>query len=316
MPNPHQTKMHYDGSALTLTLLYLQLILGCLVTLGIYNFWGRSKVRQYMIGSIMIRHDRYQYHGTGEELLLCFAKALIKIIIYLAINYAVLGVGIHYLGWNSDWFVGTVLVLNIIFIYTILFYAFYKSLQYRYSRISWRGIRYRMHGSAWQFAWISLSRTLLNIVTIGILLPKSTMDLYGYIVNNLHFGDQRYRLRTPSLKELMHANIISILLFIPTLGLSRIWYAATLRRQLTGHVQFMDLEFTNSTDFKGLSFLYITNLLLIICTAGIGIPLAIHRAVRYHITNLCIIGDLDRKRIVQARTANQFPLAEAIYGLE
>lgn len=303
MPEPHEhhNQMHYDGDAFTLFMLYVRLILGTILTLGIYNFWGRSNIRRYIVGSILIRKDRYQYHGTGEELFLSFLKFLLFAIIYLGINYALLWSGLHCIGWNSNWFIITVFVINVIFLYSALFYALHRSLKYKLSRISWRGVRYHLSGSSWNFMKLCLNKTVLNIISLGFLVPRSTLEIYQEITNGLYFGDQHYRFKFDQ-HNLLKPHLISLLLFIPTLGLSRAWYWARLYKFMMDRIEFMDLELTTTTTPSGLIQLYLTNLLLIIFTAGLGIPLAIHRSYKFHVENIAIIGDLDRKRIVQSRT--------------
>src|SRR5579859_7377289 len=59
-----------------------------LVTLGIYSFWGRVKIRKYLWGQIEFEGDRLSYHGTGWETLRGWIKAFIIFgIPYLALQY-------------------------------------------------------------------------------------------------------------------------------------------------------------------------------------------------------------------------------------
>ena len=41
-----------------------------LVTLGVYYFWAKTRLRQYLFSQSEIEGDRFAYHGTGRELLL------------------------------------------------------------------------------------------------------------------------------------------------------------------------------------------------------------------------------------------------------
>jgi uncharacterized membrane protein YjgN (DUF898 family) len=300
MSSPDHNTLRYDGNHFTLFMLYAQLFIGTLLTLGIYNFWGRTNIRRYLMGSILIRQDRYQYHGTGEELFWSFLKVFGQAVIYLAINMLILWAAIHYWGWNSDWFIEGLIILNFIFMEGAIFYAIHKILKYRFSRTSWRGVRYHLEGSSWQFVKLCFIKSILNIISLGILVPRSTLDTYSFLMNNLYFGDQRYRFKFDS-HNLLKPHLISLLFLIPTLGFSRIWYWVKLHDFMADHLEFMDLKFINTSTVKGMLSLYLTNSLIILCTIGFGIPLAIHRSIKYHIENLTIVGDLNRKRIVQAR---------------
>ena len=44
-------------------------ILKTIFTLGIYRFWAKTNVRQYIWGQTLFSGDRFSYHGTGKELL-------------------------------------------------------------------------------------------------------------------------------------------------------------------------------------------------------------------------------------------------------
>ena len=37
-------------------------------TIGIYYFWGKTKVRRYLWEQSSFAGDRFHYHGTGGEL--------------------------------------------------------------------------------------------------------------------------------------------------------------------------------------------------------------------------------------------------------
>ena len=47
-----------------------------IVTLGIYYFWGRTRVRQYIYSQTEFEGDRFVYHGTGKELLIGWLKGM------------------------------------------------------------------------------------------------------------------------------------------------------------------------------------------------------------------------------------------------
>src|ERR1039458_6192473 len=54
----------------------VNLFLG-LITLGIYFFWARVKVRKYIWGQLEFEGDRLSYHGTGLETLKGWLKAMV-----------------------------------------------------------------------------------------------------------------------------------------------------------------------------------------------------------------------------------------------
>src|SRR2546428_838424 len=47
-----------------------------LATLGVYFFWAKVRVRNYLWSESEFEGDRFAYHGTGRELITGFAKAI------------------------------------------------------------------------------------------------------------------------------------------------------------------------------------------------------------------------------------------------
>ena len=76
-PNVHRLSFHGSGGSL-FGIQIVNLFL-TLVTLGIYSFWGRVKVRKYMMSQSDFEGDRFAYHGTGKELLIGWLKAIVII---------------------------------------------------------------------------------------------------------------------------------------------------------------------------------------------------------------------------------------------
>src|SRR5579862_8314606 len=57
-------------------LFYLNLLLTVL-TLGIYRFWAKTKMRRLVWRHVIVAGEGFEYTGTGKELLIGFLKALL-----------------------------------------------------------------------------------------------------------------------------------------------------------------------------------------------------------------------------------------------
>src|SRR5918999_1823929 len=66
-------KLRYHGEGWALFGLLIVNALLTIVTLGIYSFWAKNKVREFHYSHTELDGDRFAYHGTGGEL---FAGAL------------------------------------------------------------------------------------------------------------------------------------------------------------------------------------------------------------------------------------------------
>jgi len=66
----------FQGNGGGLFGIYLRNVLLGIVTCGIYTFWGKTRVRQYLYGQTEFAGDRFAYHGTGMELFRGWLKAV------------------------------------------------------------------------------------------------------------------------------------------------------------------------------------------------------------------------------------------------
>ena len=48
-------------------------ILLTIVTIGLYRFWAKTRIRQYLWNHLEVEGDRLEYTGTGKELMLGFS---------------------------------------------------------------------------------------------------------------------------------------------------------------------------------------------------------------------------------------------------
>lgn len=292
------TPIKFDASVRHLYWLIIKMMLLNIVTLGLYTFWGYSNIRAYLTQSISIKDSRYCYHGTGSDILIGFIKIIAGSVVLTLLEVIILKAGAHLIGWSSDWYIISNFILDYIVVLGFLSYVLWRTSTYKMSHTSWRGVRYRLGGKAWDFIIIASKTIILNIITFGFIAHKTMPALYAYIFNNLHFGNQSYRLHFRE-NPLMWSNIISIILFVPTLGLSRVWYTTKFRHYLYGNLEFMDLKFKNTITFADLAKLYIINILIILITLGLGLPWIIHRSIKSYMESIEIIGNMEKTRFIQ-----------------
>lgn len=212
----------FDARLYRIYLLQLLNTVMNILTLGVYVFWGRTRIRRYLVHSFSLDGDRLEYVGRGGELFKGFLKSL-PIILPLFLGLAF---------WDSEqdpW--ANILLIPLFYLIAV---AQYAALRYRISRTSWRGIRGKLGGSALRYGGYWLWLTLLNLLTLGLLMPIFDRKLYQYKVRQASWGNQplRYEGR---LGPLMKSHLITGLLIPLTLGISRVWYRATLMRETVGN---------------------------------------------------------------------------------
>ena len=318
------------------------------MTLGIYYFWGKVRVRNYLFSQSEIEKDRFAYHGTGKELLIGFLKAAVVFgSISALFNVAPLLPG----GWP-------VKIAAVLLAYAILLVfipvAMVGSRRYRLSRISWRGIRFSFRGPMGEFIRLFVRGTLLSLLTLGLYYPYFTTRQYAFMTDASYFGSRKFAfdgkgadLFRVYMKSYMIIAlwVIAMAMVLPTvstfvedvgrqlfggkktafavvlgfLGLMTllvIAYARTLltarrQRYLWNHTRFDTARFRCTIDFYPLFFLNLTNFVILIITLGFGWPWVMVRNTRFVFDNLYLEGPLDLAAILQeAQTAS--PTGDAL----
>ncbi|MCB1935900.1 MAG: DUF898 domain-containing protein [Nitrosomonas sp.] len=175
--------IHYDGHTGQIYKIWLLNFLMNIITLGIYSFWGKTRLRQYVAGAFSLNKDRFEYTGTGKELFLGFLKAIpLFLVLYLPYMVA------SFMDPEAIW--PLVLLVPLFYVFPI---AIYSALRYRMNRTNWRSIRFGLDGSAIRYANLYLWRWFLDIVSLGILIPYSDVKRYRYLADHASYGNILFR---------------------------------------------------------------------------------------------------------------------------
>lgn len=283
MSSTPKNQITYTGRLGDLYRIWIINILLAIITFNIHSFWGRTRLRQCVIGNCRLSENKLNYTGTGLELFIGFLKALVLLILLRIL----LG-----LPFFSPWIMAVIVVL--FFLYGVYF-SVYRSLKYRLSRITLKGVRFKLTGSAHQYSLMKLRFIFLNIITLGLSAFYADINLQKYVINNMYFGEKKFSFtRNKSVEvDLWQSHLITLLLAIPTLGLSRFWYSAQFQRYQYSQTQFDSLRFqATNTGERDLVF-HFCNALIFIFTLGFGLPLVAQRQVEYFIDNSFILGDVN-----------------------
>lgn len=291
-PTPAAYRFSFHGSGGALFGIYIVNILLTIITFGIYRFWGKVKVRQYLYSQTELMKDRFAYHGTGKELFIGWLKAAGVFIIGYGI---IIGLAkfIHPLFF---------LLAYPIFIVVIPF-ALVGARRYRLSRTSWYGIRFSFRGEFKTAVGLYAGGLFLTTITLGIYYPIFHAKMQGFWRNNSYFGNTPFKYDGNG-KDLLGSFILAVFLSIITLGIYWFWYKAYEQRYDWEHTTFPSVKFKSTITGGKLSSFTLTNLLLIIFTLGLGFPWAITRSLNFHFANLVLEGSVDLDKIKQdAQTA-------------
>jgi uncharacterized membrane protein YjgN (DUF898 family) len=303
-------KLRYHGEGGALFGLMIVNVLLTIITLGIYSFWAKNKVREFHYSHTSFDGDRFAYHGTGGEL---FAGAL-----KAGLIMTVFGVGLTAVTEMSRRGVIEPLVMIgataafYLAIFFLMVIAVNGARRYRLSRSSWRGIRFSFHGRWQEFLGVMVGGTLLSIVTLGFYTAWFQNNRRAFFVSNSRFGSEPF-LYDGKGTALFGEYIKAFLLTLPTLGLIWVWYAAFKHRYFWNHTAMRGARFRSTVTGGQLFGLLLTNMLLAFVTFGIATPWVITRTHEFYSNSLSLHGTVDWAAIeqrAQSATATAEGLAE------
>ena len=190
--------IHFHGRGGSLFGIQIVNLFLSLITFGIYSFWGRVKVRRYLASQTEFGGDRFAYHGTGQELMIGWAKAMVL----FGIPLFVLAVLQVIVGMESDLFdVLQILIYIVVGIFIPV--AMVNARRYRLSRLSWRGVRFSFRGGVRDFMAIYIKGWLLTVVSLGFYYPFWQTRRQTFMVAEFLLRQSEIRFRRPWPRSLL-----------------------------------------------------------------------------------------------------------------
>ena len=172
--------LEFRGKGSELFWIYLKNICFTILTLGVYSFWAKVRVREYLWNNTFLWGEPFEYTGTGKELFISF---LIVLPAFIAFTFL------------YQWLINIVPIFAIIamplLLFFLVYFAVYRTIRYRLTRTKWRGIRGNLGGSAVKFACMATLYMIIGICSLGLLMPWAIARTTSYQMNNVHFGNHR-----------------------------------------------------------------------------------------------------------------------------
>ena len=172
-------------------------ILG-VVTLGIYRFWAKARIRRHVWGQVRVGDDAMEFTGTGLEMFLGFLMAVVVLAVYLAVVQLILfAVGIRFVldpqTEMQEIAQGISIALSFLAVLPLMLFAAYRARRYKLLRTRFRGIRFAMENAAGGYMLRGLFYLLLTVVSLGLLWPLMTYRLEAYMTERTWYGGARFR---------------------------------------------------------------------------------------------------------------------------
>jgi uncharacterized membrane protein YjgN (DUF898 family) len=284
-----------------------------LVTLGIYSAWAKVRKRRYLYGCTRLDGDSFDYFASPKAVLrgrivavAIFVAYALAGEMYPASQFAFWGIGLLALPW-----------------------LLVKAVSFNARNSAYRGLRFDFGATPRQAARVYLGMLLVVVLTAGLALPWFMARHKAFIASHHAFGTSGFRCELPARSFFgiyILAGLIALGFAVPAAALSG--YLAYLQMNRTinlpesvawlvwvlpllpiyvGYaiayayaqartanlfwscVQGEGVRFASTLSAWGLTKLYFGNLFAVACTAGMLIPWAVVRTLRYRLANFSMI---------------------------
>ncbi|RFS22066.1 DUF898 family protein [Chitinophaga silvatica] len=288
----NQPKLNFIGSGGTYFGILIVNALLCMVTLGLYYPWAKAKKLDYLYSSTELEKSGFTWSGTGNEMFKGFIKAIGLIIALVVLNITLASL-VHKAVGAIVYFVGIMVIIPL---------AIHGSLRYRFSRTSWRGIRFGYRGDRNVFFKMFLKEMFLTIITAGIYGSWMIMKIRNYVIGNLKFGSAEFSYKGDGW-EFFVLNIKGYFLTLITLGIYGFWWQADLFKYYIDNLKMVhgDKSYNFRSTATGGKFagVLILNLIIIIFTLGFGFAWAQINLFKFIAENIAIDGDIQLEELSQ-----------------
>lgn len=338
LPVATQAPFIHHGSTSAMVRLSLVNLLLNVVTLSLWRFWGKTRVRRMLWGGTSAWGDPAEYTGRGGELFLGFIVVMVAIFTPIVVAT---GAAQAAVAAGHTWAGLIVFVLQVAII-VLAGAGLYRARRYQLTRTIWRGIRGGQSGEAWRYGAMMITVGFASALTLGWAWPWAEMTLTRYRMENTTFGDTSFEcdarakplywrfavvwlggvISLLSLGAIMGINfavseekitltgmqaglvVLSWVLVLPWImlvfGVPLAWYRAGFLRQLAAHTRFAGITFTLEATTRSLMKLALGNWLISVLSLGILRPWTAQRVFRYACAHLRTSGEPDWQTVCQA----------------
>ena len=185
--SPDEFQTEFVGKRGALFWLALKTGFLSILTLGMYRFWMKTRLRRWYWSAIRPGGQPLEYVGDPIEKLLGFFIAVVILAFYIGIvNLLLMFVSFSLFQGN-----GIAYLVSFIGVIPIWFYARYRARRYVLGRTRWHGVRFGLEPGAWGYAARALVHWAVTIATLGVLWPRMTFLLEKYRIDRTFFGSAK-----------------------------------------------------------------------------------------------------------------------------
>jgi len=298
----------FTGSAGEYFRIWIVNLFFSLVTLGIYSAWAKVRKKKYFYGSTRLDGETFDYFGRP--------KAILKgrIVAFLAFVIYAFAAELYPASRFGFWALAVLLMPWLVV----------RALTFNARNSAHRGLRFHFNGTTRQAAGVFIGTLALAVLTGGLAYPLFVKRQKAFVVSNHAFGRSPFGcdlstraffgvyLRAGFITLILGAFVGAMAGFVvprllpsesfswlawalPVVGFYAVYavaYAYVQARTanlLWNGTYGPGLRFSSTLSETKLLGLYAGNLLAAACTAGLLIPWAVVRTLRYRLENLAVV---------------------------
>lgn len=303
----------FSASAAEYFRIWIVNLLFTLLTFGLYSSWAKVRKRRYFYGSTRLDGDSFDYFASPKTIL---KGRIVAAAIFAA--YALLG-ELHPQSQYVFWGVG-ILVLPWLVV---------RALAFNSRNSGYRGLRFDFQGTTKEAARVYIGMLVVVVLTAGLAFPWFMARQKSFVASRHALGTSRFECALPVRAVYgiyVRAALLMLAFAVPGVALTSFvaykqfdgelrvpewmsWatfllpvipiyagYAvafaysqARSANLLWGNVRAPGVRFACALSARKLTRIYFGNILAVACSAGLLIPWAVVRTLRYRLENFSMI---------------------------
>jgi uncharacterized membrane protein YjgN (DUF898 family) len=306
-PSERVVRPQFTGSANEYFRVWIVNLFFSLVTLGFYSAWAKVRKKRYFYGSTRFDGDSFDYFGSPRAILI---GRIIAVLVFLA--YALLG---ELYPHSRYAFWGLALLL--------LPWLVVRALTFNARNTAFRGLRFDFCSTPREAARVYIGMLTVVVLTAGLAYPWFMARQKAFVVSRHAFGVSRFACELPAkaffgiylrAALLLAAFVVPAVLlagslighvelpdqfawlvyFLPALPMYAGYAAAYAYSQartvnlMWNNTEGPGMRFSSTLSAYALAKLYLGNMVAVACSAGLLLPWAVVRTLRYRLENFAM----------------------------
>lgn len=302
--NPIVYPVVFKGTAKEYFRIWIVNTLLTILTLGIYSAWAKVRKRKYFYRNTYIADDSFDYHADPKKILI--GRILIAVL-FVAYTYGPL--------------LSPVVGIAAFLIFISAFpWLIVRGAIFNYRNTSYRNVRFGFEKNYKKSYKNYFTAALATVFSVMLLFPFALYKHYSFMLNNISLGQKKLKFgsNASAFFSIIYGSLAYYLVLVIPLafliifigakagfesaqvflsvsivyiGMSVIYgyQKAKISNELASESTLSDIGFNSHLKVSSLTWIYITNVLGVICTLGFATPWATIRTLRYRLENTQVV---------------------------